>query len=134
MKNGKRCAVVIALAVLCAPSYGQVHVQITQETLIKKIVECMSETAPKDWRELVFTLDQESADPENPGKIVASHKAAGKAEKALHDIKPCRRPDWVSRAVQTFRELQDEKERRWTGITLTVLRDGRFTVNYRYPK
>jgi hypothetical protein len=94
----------------------------------------MRETAPKDWRELVFTLDQESADPENPGKVVASHKAAAKADKAPHEIKPCRRPDWVSKAVQTFRELQDEKERGWTGITLVVERDGRYTINYRYPK
>ena len=134
MKIGKRTVAAMVLAALCAPSHGQMQIRITQESLIKKIVECMNESAPKDWRELVFTLDQESADPENPGKVVASHKAAGKADKALREIPPCRRPDWVSKAVQTFRELQDEKERSWTGITLVVQRDGRFTINYRYPK
>ena len=134
MTTGKRYAAAMVLAFLCAPSQAQVQVQITQEALIGKIAQCMTETAPKDWREIVFTLDQESADPENPGKVVASHKAAGKADKALREIKPCRRPDWVSRAVQTFRELQGEKERGWTGITVTLERDGRYTINYRYPK
>ena len=134
MTMGKRYAVAMVLASLCAPSRGQVEVRITQEALIGKIAQCMAETAPKDWREIVFTLDQESADPENPGKVVASHKAAGRADKALRDIKPCRRPDWVSRAVQTFREIQDPKERGWTGITVTLERDGRYSINYRYPK
>ena len=134
MKTRKRFAAAIVLAVLCVPSHGQIEVRITQDAIIGKIVECMSETAPKDWKELVFTLDQEFADPENPGKTVASHKASGKADKAPREIKPCRRPDWVSKAVQRFREIQDEKARGWTGITLIVERDGRYTINYRYRK
>jgi hypothetical protein len=134
MKMGKSYAAAMVLAVLCVPSHGQVKVRITQDAIIGKVVECMSESAPRDWRQLVFTLDQESPDPENPGKAVASHKAAGKADKAPREIKPCRRPDWVSKAVQRFRELQDEKARLWTGITLTLERDGRYTINYRYPK
>ena len=134
MKTGRRYAALMALAVLCAPSHAQVQVRITQEAIIGKIAECMSETAPKDWRQIVFTLEQETSDPENPGKQVASHKAARKADKALKDIKPCRRPDWVSKAVQTFRELQDEKAREWTGITVSLERDGRYSINYRYPK
>jgi hypothetical protein len=59
---------------------------------------------------------------------------AGKGESALRDFKPCRRPDWVSRAVQAFRESQDEKARGWVGITVTVEREGRYTINFRYPK
>ena len=106
----------------------------SQEEIVGRIAECMRETAPKDWRQLAFTLDQEFPDPEKPGKVSASHKAAGKADKALRDIKPCRRPDWVSRAVQAFRETQDEQASRWTGITVTLERDGKYTINFRYPK
>ena len=71
MKTGKRTLGALALALLCAPSQTQVQVRITQESLLNKIVECMSETSPKDWRELVFTLDQESPDRDNPGKMSA---------------------------------------------------------------
>ncbi len=120
---------IVALGV---PAHAQQ--QYTQEDVIAKVVECMRETAPKDWRQLVFTLDQETSDPENPGKTVASHQAAGKADKALRTIKPCRRPDWVSKAVQAFRETQDEKARLWTGITVVLERDGHYSIDYRYPK
>jgi hypothetical protein len=134
MKTGRRFAAVMVLAFLCMPSHAQIQVRVTQESIIGKIAECMSETAPKDWRQIVFTLDQETADRDNPGKQVASHKAAGRADKVLREIKPCRRPDWVSRAVQAFRETQDEKARGWTGITVTLERDGHYAINYRYPK
>jgi hypothetical protein len=132
MKTLAKGASVVVLAALCAPLHAQQT--FTQDDIIGKIAGCMRETAPKDWRQMVFTLDQENPDSEDPGKIVASHKAAGKADKAMHEIKPCRRPDWVSKAVQRFRELQDEKTRGWTGITLTFERDGHYSINYRYPK
>jgi hypothetical protein len=120
------------MTALLAPAQAQT--KYTPEEIVGRIAECMKETAPKDWQKLVFTLDQESADPESPGKVVASHKAAGKADKAPRDIKPCRRPDWVSKAVQAFRESQNEKERLWTGVTVTMERDGRYSATFRYPK
>lgn len=132
MKTIVTPAAALLLAALCAPSYAQL--QYSQEDIIGRIADCMKETAPKDWTRLTFKLDQDTADPENPGNVVASHKAVVKGEKAAQDIKPCRRPDWVSRAVQTFRETQDEKARQWTGITVTLERNGRYMINYRYPK
>ena len=132
MKTSTKYLAALVLAFAGATSHAQT--QFTQDDIIGKIVACMRETAPKDWRQIVFTLDQESPDPENPGKTVTSQQAAGKADKALHEIKPCRRPDWVTNAVQRFRELQDEKARDWTGITLVFERDGHYTINYRYPK
>jgi hypothetical protein len=124
-----------AVLLLALGASAQAQIRYSEEEIIGRIAECMKETAPKDWRRLVFTLDQESADPGSPGKSTASHKVmAGKGESALRDFKPCRRPDWVSRAVQAFRESQDEKARGWVGITVTVEREGRYTINFRYPK
>jgi hypothetical protein len=130
-----------AIRLLCAASLAasgaaaQAQVKYTPAEIVGRIAECMKESAPKDWKRLIFTLDQQSPDPENPGKIVASHKAVvGKADSAPRDIKPCRRPDWVSRAVQTFRESQNEKERGWTGVTITMESDGRYSATFRYPK
>jgi hypothetical protein len=124
---------VLLLAMLAAPAHAQIR--YSAEEIIGRIAECMKESAPKDWKKLVFTLDQESPDPENPGKTTASHKVvAGKAESAPRDIKPCRRPDWVSRAVQAFRESQSEKERGWIGVTVTMEVDGKYSATFRYPK
>ena len=138
MNTLTRTLAALLLIVPCMPLHAQAPApaqsEFTQDDIIGKIVECMRETAPKDWRQMVFTLDQEFPDPENPGKVVTSQKAASNADKALHAIKPCRRPDWLTQAVQRFRELQDEKTREWTGITLVFERDGHYTINYRYPK
>ncbi len=128
----KKLALAALSLAISAPALAQK--QYSQEEIVLRIADCMKETAPKDWTEIVFTLDQELPDPEDPGKTVASHKAAGKTDKALKEIKPCRRPDWVSKAVQAFRETQDDKARGWTGITVTMQRDGHYSINYRYPK
>jgi hypothetical protein len=103
----------------------------TQEEIVVRIGECMMESAPQDWKRLIFTLDEKSG---GKGKATGLHQAVAGGNGAPREIKPCRRPDWVSRAVQTFRETQDEKARRWTGVTVTMERDGRYTINFRYPK
>lgn len=111
----------LALAV-GAPAHAQKR--YTQEEIIGKIAGCMVEHAPEDWRRLIFSMD----------KGEATHMVvAGSAESAPRELKPCR-PDYVPKAVNTFRESQDEKARGWTGITITMERDGRYTIEYRYPK
>jgi hypothetical protein len=120
------------ITMLCAPAHAQI--EYDQEEVIARIAECMKETAPPDWKRLIFTLDQQFSSRDRPGKSTASHKAIAGNDDSPRDIKPCRRPDWVSKAVQTFRETQDEKARLWTGITVMLERDGRYTINYRYPK
>ena len=129
----RTCLAAVLIFPLVAPLRAEVT--YTTEEVVGQVASCMKETAPKDWKRLIFTLDQQNPDAENPGKMVASHKAvAGREDSAPHDVKPCRRPDWVSKAVQTFRESQNEKERLWTGVTVTLERDGRYSVTFRYPK
>jgi len=128
-----RLPVFALLAALAAPAQAQIT--YSPEEIAGRIAECMKESAPADWKKLIFTLEQQSPDPQNPGKITASHKVvAGRADSAPRDMKPCRRPDWVSRAVQAFRESQSEKERLWTGVTVTIDSDGNYSATFRYPK
>ena len=118
-------AVLAAAVFLTASANAHAQRRYTQEEIIGKIAECMVENAPEDWRRLIFSMDK--------GK--ATHKViVGTPDGSPRDMKPCRRPDWVSKAVQTFRETQDEKARTWTGVTITLERDGRYTIDYRYPK
>ena len=123
----------LAMAIVgAAGSAAHAQRRYTQEEIVVKIAQCMMESAPEDWKRLIFTLDEK---PGSKGKATGSHQAvAGGANGAPREIKPCRRPDWVSRAVQTFRETQDAKARSWTGVTVTMERDGRYTVTFRYPK
>jgi hypothetical protein len=126
----------VLLAVLCGifSSTALAQRQYTQEEIIGKIAECMTENAPEGWQRLIFTLDKASPDPDRRGQGVATHKViVGSADAKPQDLKPCR-PDYVPKAVSAFREDQDAKARTWTGITVTLEKDGRYSINYRYPK
>lgn len=125
----------LAALALTAGATAQAQKRYTHEEIVGKIAECMSETAPEDWKRLIFRLDREASGAGKKGKVTVEYKVmAGSADGAAREMKPCRRPDWVPRAVETFRETQDAKARSWTGVTVTMERDGRYTVTFRYPK
>ena len=118
------------IATLSVPAQAQRR--YTQEEIIGQIAGCMIENAPQDWKRLIFTLDQQAPGDGKKGKTASSHKVIV-GEGAPQELKPCK-PDWVAKATNAFRENQDEKTRRWTGITVTLERDGRYAITYRYPK
>ena len=124
-----------ALLLLVAVS-GAANAQrrYSDEEIVVAISNCMTDYAPTDWQVLIFTADEGPAVAGRQKASVVEHKVIVGAESNLpQNLKPCR-PDYVPNAVRTFRENQDEKAGSWTGITVTVYRDGRFSVTYRYPK
>ena len=131
-KTGK--AALFATLALAASGAAQAQLRYTDEQIVVAISNCLTENAPSDWQILTFTLDEAPAVAGRQKPAAGEHKVVVGAESnPPQDLKPCR-PDYVPKAVNTFRENQDEKARRWTGITVTVHRDGRFSVTYRYPK
>ena len=124
------------LAMLALALAGTANAQrrFTDAEIVGAIGKCLSENAPADWRTLIFKLDPAPAVAGKNASAAIEHKVIAGAEgSAPQDVKPCR-PDYAPKAVETFRESQDEKARGWTGITVTVNRDGRYSINYRYPK
>jgi hypothetical protein len=122
---------VLALAV-AGTAYAQTR--FTDAEIVGAIGKCLSENAPADWRTVIFKLDPAPAVAGKKASAIVEHKVfAGADGSEPQDLKPCR-PDYAPKAVQTLRESQDEKARGWTGITVTVNRDGRYSINYRYPK
>ncbi len=124
------------LAMLALAVSGAVYAQrrYADEQIVALISNCLTENAPRDWQTLTFTLDEAPAAAGKQKPPAVEHKVVVGAEgNPPRNLKPCR-PDYVEKAVNTFRENQDEKARNWTGITITVHRDGRYSVTYRYPK
>ena len=115
-------AAALALA-LGAPALAQTR--YTQEEIVAKIGACMKENAPEDWQRMIFSMDE--------GKAPIHEVVAKSSGAKPHALKPCR-ADYVPKAVNTFRESQDDKAKTWNGITVTIERDGRYSINYRYPK
>jgi len=131
--NGVKAGLLAILALsVSGAALAQRH--FTNEEIVGLIGSCMAENAPDDWRTFIFRLDQgEPVAGKRPAPVVEHKVIAGAAGNAPQDLKPCR-PDYVPKAVNTFRENQDEKGKRWTGIVLTIQRDGSFSVTYNYPK
>lgn len=126
----------VLLAILALSVVGAAHAQrrFTNEEIVSLIGECMAENAPDDWQTFIFKLEQgPSAAGKRPAPVVEHKVIAGVAGNPPQDLKPCR-PDYVPKAVNTFRENQDEKAKRWTGIVVTIQRNGSFSVTYNYPK
>ena len=106
----------------------------SDEEIVAAISNCLIENAPGDWQALVFMMDEAPVVAGKQKGPAVEHKVVVGAESnPQQNLKPCR-PDYVQNAARTFRENQDEKAGSWTGITVTVYRDGRFSVTYRYPK
>jgi len=127
-------AVVLAIFALSVSGAVQAQRSFTNEEIVELIGRCMAENAPDDWQTFIFKLEEAPPGAGKDKAPIIEHKVTtGAAGSAPQDLKPCR-PDYVPKAVNTFRENQDEKARRWTGIAITIKRDGNFSVTYSYPK
>ena len=108
--------------------------RFTDAEIVGAIGKCLIENAPENWQTVIFILDRVPALAGKPAATVVQHKVVvGTEGNPPQDVKPCR-PDYAEKASNTFRENQDEKSRSWTGITVTLQRDRRYSIAYRYPK
>ena len=131
-----RFSIAAGLAVLGLVVGGAACAQtrFTDAEIVGAIGKCLLENAPENWQAVIFTLDEVPAAAGKPATTVIEHKVIVGAEgNPPQDVKPCR-PDYAAQASNTFRENQDEKSRGWTGVTVTLQRDRRYSIAYRYPK
>ena len=127
-------AAALALLALAAGGAANAQTRFTDAEIVGAIGKCLIENAPENWQTVIFTLDEVPAVAgRNASTTVAHQVVVGAEGSPPQDVKPCR-PDYAAQAVNTFRENQDEKARNWTGITVTLHRDRRYSIAYRYPK
>ncbi len=131
MKILKTAMLVVLLAVSAA---SQAQRRYSNEEIMAAISRCLLENAPEGWQSVIFTLKPAPAAAGEHKPATVEHKViVGAADSAPKNLKPCR-PDYVPKAVNTFRENQEGKARDWTGITITVQRDGRYSLAFHYPE
>lgn len=127
-------AAALALLLMAAGSAANAQTRFTDSEIVGLIGKCLTENAPENWQSVIFTLDEVPAAAGKKASTAVSHKVVvGSENSPPQDVKPCR-PDYASKAVNTFRENQDAKGASWTGVTVTFNRDRRFSVVFRYPK
>jgi len=127
-------AVLWAILGLSVGGAAHAQIQFTNEEIVSLIGRCMAENAPDDWQTFIFKLEQgPPVAGKRPAPVIEHKVIVGAAGNPPQDLKPCR-PDYVPKAVNTFRENQEEKAKRWTGIVVTIQRDASFSVTFNYPK
>ena len=130
----KMLAAAFVLLFLAAGGAANAQTRFTDAEIVGAIGKCLTEHAPKNWQSVIFTLDEVPAAEGKKASTVIEHKVVvGTEGSPPRDVKPCR-PDYAAKAVETFRENQDEKSRGWTGVTVTLQRDRRYSIAFRYPK
>ena len=124
----------VALIALVVGGTAIAQMRFTDAEIVGAIGKCPIENAPENWQTVIFTLDEVPAAAGRKASGAASHKVVvGSENNPPQDVKPCR-PDDASEAANTFRENQDEKARTWTGVTVTLHKDRRYSIAFRYPK
>lgn len=126
--------VVCALLALAVGGAANAQTRFSDAEIVGAIGKCLQENAPENWQSVIFTLDVAPAVAGREAITTTSHQVVVGAEGSPpQDVKPCR-PDFAAKASATFRENQDEKSRGWTGVTVTLHRDRRYSIAFRYPK
>jgi len=124
----------LALLALGLSAASNAQMRFTDAEIVGAIGKCLLENAPKNWQTVIFTLDEAPEAAGRKASSTASHKVVvGSESNPPQDVKPCR-PDYAAKAANTFRENQDEKARAWTGVTVTLHKDRRYSIAFRYPK
>lgn len=103
----------------------------TQLEAISEIASCMAQGLPQDWAAAHMIVELERPG-DSTGKVryIATRKDA---EDKFEPFTPCdtERPPVV---LIGLRKLEPAERRGWTTARLVVERDGRFRLNYDFPK
>lgn len=122
---------VIAALVMAAPAAMAQPASKAETQVVSTIVECLVEGLPEDWEraEMIVELAKPGAESGDVQYLVARTESEGR----LEPFTPCdvRKP---ARALLDARKSQAPNRRGWTAAKLVLQRDGKFGLNYDYPK
>ena len=123
---------VMAALIAAAPAGALAQAASKAETrAVSTIVECLIQGVPEDWLrvEMIVELPKPLAESGDVLYLVTRAEAEDKQE----PFTPCdvRQP---ARTLIEARKALPSSRRNWTAAKLVLLRDGKFGLNYDYPK
>jgi hypothetical protein len=104
---------------------------IAETTAVARIAECLIVGPPADWKTLFMVLELAAPGAET-GQVrylAARESAPDKPEPYV----PCD-PKKPAQVLIESRKLQVPERKGWTGARLTIHENGKFELNYDYPK
>ena len=126
----RQILIMLALAAAPASMFAQ-SASISETTAVARIAECLVQGAPNDWQRLYMVVELE-----NPGDETGNVRyLAARAADPDHPVAytPCdlKKP---ARVLIEARKRQVPERKGWVGARLVLHEDGKFELNYDYPK
>ena len=104
--------------------------------IIEGIMACLGEGLPEDWKKAWFVISETGSNTRDAGGITRQFQAnffyaTDPNETKGKSLKPCGANRIVDGVIALNDYLQPS-QRRWTGVTMTFLVDGRYEATYDY--
>lgn len=126
----KQALIMLLLAALPATGLAQ-SASIAETNAVARIAECLVDGAPNDWQRLHMVIEL-AAPGDETGKVrYLAARAAAPDNPVAYTPCDIRKPALV---LLEARKQQVPERKGWTGARLTLHDDGKFELNYDYPK
>ena len=117
------------LSLACAPAGAFAQSASAAETeAVARMAECLVQGAPEGWQRLYMVIDL----PEPGAETGNVRYLAGRNDQRVAYM-PCDTRTPVDILLEA-RKRQAPERQGWTGARLTLHADGKFELNYDYPK
>jgi hypothetical protein len=121
--------IMLLLAAVPAIGFGQTASKAEAE-VAQEIAQCLVQGPPGDWDRLYMIIElPEPGAPSGRVRYVAENDLT--AERTAYT--PCD-PQKPAQLLMDARDSQSAERRGWTGARLVIHRNGRFDLNYDYPR
>ena len=122
----------IMLLLALAPGFGFAQSASLAETdAVARIAECIAQGAPEDWQRLYMVIDLAQPGDETGKVRYLATRASAPGENVAYTPCDTRKPATI---LLEARKRQTPERKGWIGARLTLHDNGKFELNYDYPK
>jgi hypothetical protein len=120
----------LALAAAPASTFAQ-SATIAETNAVARIAECLVQGAPNDWQKLYMVIELKKPGDETGNVRYLAARAADPDHPVAYTPCDLRKPALV---LIDARKHQVPERKGWTSARLVLHEDGKFELNYEYPK
>ncbi len=126
----KHWLIMLFLAAAPASAFAQ-SASLAETDAVARIAECIAQGAPADWQRLYMVIDLEKPGDATGSVRYLASRASAPGEPVAYTPCDTRKPAMV---LIEARKRQAPERKGWIGARLTLHEDGKFELNYDYPK
>jgi hypothetical protein len=99
--------------------------------IIEGMMRCMAEGLPENWQKAWFVIRQIDVDPKDRSRKFEANFffATQEVDKKGKRLQTCGAAK-VLEGVAALNAYLPDEQKRWSGVTMTFFRDGRYQANY----